>query len=160
MRTISYVMTAALGLSAGLLLGPVRQGTQEPTDKLSSLTLKNMLQSMGYDAKMVSSPEGKSRFEIVVKTKKHELPINVEVSSNTQYVWIYSNLGDNKPSKKHEELLKETYKIEPTFFYISTNNYLMAALPMDNRGITSPAIQRNIDKFVADIDSSSKVWGD
>jgi hypothetical protein len=69
-------------------------------------------------------------------------------------------LNENKATLKHEDLLRENFNIQPTFFYVTTKDNLFAAQAIDNRNISPAVFNRCVQKLVTDIESTAKVWGD
>lgn len=157
MRIAHYAATAAMGFSVGLTLAP--SAHQQTPDKLTAATLRNMLQGMGYEVKVLNAAEGKEKYEVPLKSTSLDIPVAFEISASTNYVWLTVFLGENKSTTKHEALLKENFNVQPTFFYITTKNNLMAAEAVDNRALTPVALKRCVDKLVADVDKTAKVWG-
>ncbi|MBI1332895.1 MAG: hypothetical protein GC165_08445 [Armatimonadetes bacterium] len=161
MRIFGYAVAAVLGLTVGVNMGQQLEPKQgAPADKLTALTLRNMAQGLGYEVKVLNETEGKEKYEIKTKTANLDVPIGLEISPSTNYIWLTVFLGENNPSKKHEDLLKENANLQPTFFYITSKNNLMAAEAIDNRDVSSAILKRCLEKLSADIDKTSKVWGD
>lgn len=164
MRILQNVVAAALGVSVGLTLAPQLSQDRSPReaapDKLTATTLRNMAQTMGYEVKVLSAEEGKEKYEIGLKSKSLDVPVALEISPSGNYIWLTVFLGENNANKKHEDLLKENFKVQPTFFYITSKDNLMAAEAIDNRDVTPAILRRCLDKLVSDVDKTAKVWGD
>ncbi len=156
MRIFQYVVAVAAGVSVGMTLAPAKQDG----DKLTAATLKNMLSGMGYELKTLNAEEGKEKYEIPLKSANLNIPVAAELSPSGNYIWFTVNLGMNSSTKKHEELLKENFNIQPTFFYITAKGNLMAAEAVDNRAVSASVFKRVLDKIVLDVDKTSKVWQD
>lgn len=156
MRIFNYISAATIGLSVGLLAsGKLPQDES----KLSPSELGGVLKGMGYEIKVLNQEVGKEKYEIPLKSDKLNIPVAAEVSPSGNYIWFTVYLGDNSSSKDHEQLLKENYNTQPTFFYITSKNKLMAAEAVDNRKVTPAIIRRVLDKLILDVDKTSSVWG-
>jgi hypothetical protein len=155
MRILHYATIAAMGVAVGLQLPQI-----PVADKLTAKTLKNMAAGLGYSVKDLNTTEGKEKFEITVKTKTLDVPVGLEISSSGNYVWLTAFLNENKATLKHEDLLRENFNIQPTFFYVTTKDNLFAAQAIDNRNISPAVFSRCVEKLVTDIEKTAKVWGD
>jgi len=162
MRIAQYAVASALGFTLGLNMmgqGQELEPRQQQGDKLTALTLRNMIQGLGYEVKVLNATEGKEKYEVALKSASLDVPVAFEISASTNYIWLTVFLGENKSTTKHEALLKENFSTQPTFFYITSKNNLMAAQAVDNRAVNPTALKRCVDKLVADIDKTAKVWG-
>lgn len=155
MRIAGYAIASMVGFSLGV--GALGANFFQ-SDKLTHDGLKTMGEGLGIEVKQIGTDPGKEKYTFSMKTAKLNIPVGAEISPSTSYIWLTVNLGDNSPSKKHEELLKQNGLVQPTFFYITASGRLMAAQPIDNRGITPVILRRCLDKIVADVDKTTSVW--
>ena len=157
MKVLHGVAAAVIGFSFGA--GYLGSGRLQ-NDKLNADSLKNIAEGLGYDVKVLSADAGKEKYEIALKTENLNIPVGLEISATTNYVWLTVNLGPNSAKKKHEELLKSNFNIQPCFFYITTKGTLMCATAIDNRGISAAILKRCLEKISSDVDKTSKIWQD
>ena len=157
MRVLYGVAVAVFGYSLGANFAGLGR---LQSDKLSADSLKKMAEGLGYDIKVLSSDAGKEKYEISLKTDNLNIPVALEISASTNYIWLTVNLGPNSAKKKHEELLKSNFNIQPCFFYITTKGTLMCATAMDNRGVAPAILKRCLEKISSDVDKTSKIWQD
>jgi hypothetical protein len=155
MRIAHYAIATAVGFSVGL---GVHASSLHQSDKLTPATLKSMVEGLGFEVKTLNAEEGKEKYELPMKSANLSIPVALEISASTNYIWLTVNLGPNAPTKKHEDLLKSNGAIQPTFFYITSKGALMAAEALDNRGITPAILKRCLEKLVADVDKTSTIW--
>lgn len=147
---LTILAAGAVTLSA---LFPVQASVLEAAD------LKTMIEGMGYEVKVLNEEKGNEKYEFVITKNSFDVPIAAEVSKSKNYVWFTAFLG--KATDKHEKntsLLKENFKIQPDFFYITEKGNLMLGIAVDNRGINSAVIRRVTDKMSEDVTKTAPLW--
>lgn len=166
MQIANYAIALVVGISMGVGAVEVSSVQKEngkssdllQGDKLTAPELKKMAEGLGYDVKDLNSEPGKEKYEVPTKTDKLNIPVSLEVSPSGNYVWLTVNLGNNAPTKKHEEMLKSNANTQPTFMYITAKGNVMAAHPIDSRQISPAILKRCLDKIVADVDKTTSIW--
>jgi hypothetical protein len=150
------VSSAILGL-AMTIVAPATARQVEP-EQLDTAKLKVILDNMGLEVKVSNTEKGKEHYEVVAKTEKYNIPVDYSLSNSGRYLWLTCSLGENSPTKKHEELLKATAKTQPVHFYITAKNKLMAAVAVENRAVTAAHLRRSADLLVSAVSSNDTVW--
>ncbi len=131
---------------------------QEQNSELNAQQLREMVVGLGYEVKDLSVEAGKEKIQIDVKTEAFNIPLGVEISPSKSYVWLTASLGKDSPERKYRELLMENGKIQPSQFYLTSSNFLMIALPIENRLLTPTIIRNRIDKLAKDVSSRAATW--
>lgn len=149
--------TKIFGLVAVTCAIPVLIGFAEP-DQLDYPKLKTMISNLGYTVKEIGTEVGKEKAQIDIKTEAFNIPMGAEISPSRNYVWMTVNLGSNPSADQSKALLRQNASIQPSFFYLTKEDRLMLALPIDNRSITPDVMKRVIDKIAKDVASTSKDW--
>lgn len=152
---------SSLALASLIAIGTLTSQTATAgtsQDKLDAASLKTMVEGLGYETKPLSEEAGKEKYEVKVTKGGFNIPVGAEISPSTNYIWLTVSLGDFKPGHKSEELLKQNAKIQPSFFYITSKNILMMAMPLDNRLVNATILKRNLEKITQDVSDSSSLW--
>ena len=70
------------------------------------------------------------------------------------------NLGDAPTSGNDKclQLLKQNSKVQPTFFYITDSGRLMAALAVENRGVTNAILKTRAEAIADNVGKTKDVW--
>lgn len=127
-------------------------------DPLDAASLRGMLTGLAYEVKDLSTEAGKEKYEFTVKTTNFNIPLGAEISPSKNYIWLTANLGKVSEKTKWQELVRANSIIQPTMFYATKSDILMAAIPVENRSVTPALLKKGIDKIAADVDSQSTVW--
>lgn len=150
MKVLPILALGAAALTPAVFL---QATVLEPAD------LQKMVDGMGYTTKMLNEEKGKEKFEFTIKAEGFDVPIAAEVSPSKNYVWFTVLLGKaSEDGAKNTALLKENFKIQPDFFYITEKGNLMMGIAVDNRGVSPAVIKRVTDKLSEDVSKTSKVW--
>jgi len=163
MKRIIYIacfVSAAMGIAQLTANTSLAQsnGTQTVDGRLDAAGLKNAITGLGYELKDIGTGPGKEKYQFVIEKGDLSIPVGAELSTSKNYVWLTVNLGEEPGNLNYKELLKRNAKIQPSFFYITANNSLMVAEPIDNRLITAVVMRRVIDKLTADVVDTKDLW--
>lgn len=142
---------------AGLLAAaPINPPQNEVLDHAG---FKAMVENLGYTTKEIGTDEAK-KFEFTITKDGFNIPMAGEISPSKNYAWITVSFGVKEgESPKYREMLKANARVQPVFFYLTSKDYLMMGLAMDNRGINPTSLRRTIDKVSNDVVSTSDLWG-
>lgn len=147
---------AAIAMATTVLLAPVAAA-----DPLTVGTLQTMLTGMGHTPKPMPKDDGTppTKFEITIVTSAFNVPLGVEVSPSGRYIWCSASLGQSKLTGDDAlAVLKRIATIQPTTFWITSKDYLMIGIAIDNREVTTEVLQRIFDKLAADVGATSGIW--
>lgn len=122
--------------------------------------LREMLSQLGYEVKDIVKDAGKEKYSVTATKYSLDIPVGFEISPSNSYVWLTVNLGaaPEASSPKCSALLKQNAKSQPTFFYITESGRLMAALPIDNQGITNAILRTKFEAISEQVGKSKDVW--
>jgi hypothetical protein len=125
---------------------------------LKSDCLPQTLSGMGFDAK----PLGEG-FLILIERDGWKLYVDLIVSSDNSKVGFNSNLGTVNEQKVSAAqwmgLVAANKDIDPSvFFYDAAKKTLYIHRVLDNRSVTPAILRDQLDRFLADIRSSEKIW--
>jgi hypothetical protein len=154
--------TLILAVLTPALLAFAPPPVQSPLDAAS---LKAMLEGLGHNPKPINSEPGKEKFEVVMKTTELTVPVGVEISPSGNIIWLTVNVGaapagDKATAARFADLLRSNAKTQPSFFYITTNNLLMFAVPVENRAVAPAVLKRWMDKLAEDTQKTRSLWED
>lgn len=103
---------------------------------------------------------GKEKY--VVKFSKNDLniPVGFEISPSDTYIWLTVNLGEapKEAAAMTLNLLKQNSKIQPTFFCVTDSGRLMAALPVENRGVTNAVLRLRAESISENVGKTKEFW--
>lgn len=153
-----FLSAAALIAVAGIGVMTSPKAVAGQQDKLDAASLKTMIEGLGFETKMLNQEAGKEKYELKVTKGGFDIPLGAEISPSTNYIWLTVSLGEVKPTHKFDELLRQNGKIQPSFFYITTKNFLMMAIAMDNRNVNPALLKRNIEKVTEDVSNNASLW--
>jgi hypothetical protein len=144
-------------LSTLALFGFVGYQSSQQIDRKQ---LRDMLTQLGYEVSDIVKDAGKEKYSITLKTHDLNVPVGSEISPSNSFVWLTVNLGTapTEGSPKTLDLLKQNSKIQPTFFYITDSGRLMAAMAIDNRGITNAILKSRIETVAENVGKTKDVW--
>lgn len=147
---------AAIAVASTVLLAPVADA-----DPLTYQKLQEVVTGMGHTPKPLPKDDGTppSKFEITIVTTGFNVPIGVEVSPSGRYIWCSASLGESKLTGDDAlAALRRIGSIQPTTFWITSKNYLMMGIAVDNRDVTAEDLKRIFDKLAADVGSTADIW--
>lgn len=138
-----------------LLAAPMPAAAQIST-ALDLNALKAVVEEVGYIVR--SNPDS---FTIRVQTEKFEVPMQFGISNSKNYIWVTVNLGASKLTGELAlALLKRGRDVQPTQFWISSQNQLMVSRPVENHNVTPAWIKKTIDGIAADVVNTTDIWQD
>ncbi len=122
--------------------------------------LKRILGELGYTVKELNATLGKEKYEILITTQALDVPMGIEISPSTNFIWLTVNLG--KPfedaSLKNIALLKRNSVIQPCQFYITESGKLMMGMALENRGVTNAVLKKFSDKLADNVATNKEYW--
>lgn len=122
--------------------------------------LREMLGELGYEIEDIVKDAGKEKYSVKFSSNDLNIPIGYEISPSNTYIWLTVNLGD-APKEANEKcltLLKQNSKVQPTFFYVTDSGRLMAALAVENRGVTNAILKQRSDSLAANVGKTKEFW--
>lgn len=133
-------------------------GTQD--SQLTRAQLREMLVQLGYEVNDIVKDEGKEKYSVTFEKHGLNIPVGFEISPSNSYIWLTVNLGSapTEGNAKTLALLKQNAKIQPTFFYITDSGRLMAALPVENRGVTNSVLKLRADTVSDNVGKTKEFW--
>jgi len=137
----------------------VPTSTSQDCGPINQTKLKDLLIQMGYTPKDIVTTPGKEKYEIKITTGGLDVPMGLEISPSTNYIWLTVNLG-NAPadSLKYFKFIKQNSKIQPALFYVTDSGRLMMGLPVDNRGINNALLKRYTDFIAGKVADTKSYW--
>ena len=112
-------------------------GSPSDCGPINQSKLKELLVQLGYTPKEIVSTPDKEKYEIKITRDGSDVPMGLEVSPSTNYIWLTVFLGiARSDSSKYFQFIKQNSKIRPALFYVADSGNLMMGLPVDHRGIT------------------------
>lgn len=150
-----YGLIGLLALMSSLFLWGFSQSSS-----IDRKQLREMLVQLGYEVTDINKEVGKEKYSVSFANDGLNIPIGFEISPSTSYVWLTINLGDapTTGNQKTLDLLKQNGKVQPSFFYITESNRLMAALAIENRGITNAILKVRAETIAANVGKTKEVW--
>ena len=136
-------------------------GTPTPPDcgPINQTQLKEILVQLGYTPKDIISTPGKEKYEIKVNKGGLDVPMGLEISGSTNYIWLTVFLGKApSDSSKYFQFLKQNSKIQPALFYVTDSGNLMMGLPVDNRGINNALLKRYTEFIAGKVADTKDTW--
>lgn len=133
---------------------------QQTCDQITRAQLRDKLVQLGYEVKDLVKDAGKEKFSVTLTKEGLDIPIAVEISGNTKYIWLTVNLG-NPPTQleaMNNTLLKKNADIQPSFFYITEGGKLMMGLPLNNLGITNAFLRDRMESIAGNVVSTRSLW--
>ena len=107
---------------------------------------------------IVTTP-GKEKYEIKINKGGLDIPMGLEISPSTNYIWLTVNLGKApSDSLKYFRFIKQNSKIQPALFYVTDAGNLMMGLPVDNRGINNALLKRYTEFIAGKVADTKDSW--
>ena len=130
------------------------------SDQITRPQLREMLVQLGYEVKDIVKDAGKEKYSVTLVKSGLDIPVGLEISSNSKYIWLTVNLGDapKDTATVNHTLLKQNSKIQPSFFYITDKGRLMMGLPLDNRGITNAFLRDRVESISENVGKTKDIW--
>ena len=155
---LSFLFLLNFGLTAN---AQGNAGTPTPSDcgPINQTRLKELLIQLGHTVKDIVTTPGKEKYEIKINKGGLDIPMGLEISPSTNYIWLTVNLG--KPpsdSSKYFQFIKQNSKIQPALFYVTDSGNLMMGLPVDNRGINNALLKRYTEFIAGKVADTKDSW--
>src|SRR5687767_11354104 len=130
------------------------------SDQITRPQLREMLVQLGYEVKDIVKDAGKEKYSVTLVKSGLDIPVGLEISPNSKYIWLTVNLGDapKDTASVNQTLLKQNSKIQPSFFYITDKGRLMMGLPLDNRGITNAFLRDRVETISENVGKTKDIW--
>ena len=130
------------------------------SDQITRPQLREMLVQLGYEVKDIVKDAGKEKYSVTLVKSGLDIPVGLEISPNSKYIWLTVNLGDapKDTATVNQVLLKQNSKIQPSFFYITDKGRLMMGLPLDNRGITNAFLRDRVETISENVGKTKDIW--
>jgi hypothetical protein len=126
---------------------------------LNRQQLREILVQLGYTVKDLNKEKDKEKYEITLTEGGLDIPVAAEISPSGNFIWLTVFLGEPKiEGDKGLNLLKETYKVQPCQFYVTSSNKLMCGVPIDNRAVDNALLKKRIELIVGKVADSQTVW--
>ncbi|MBY0525281.1 MAG: hypothetical protein K2R98_17880 [Gemmataceae bacterium] len=138
------------------------EATKVSNGTITDEHLGKMLEDMGFETKPGTYNNGARYYDIVVSGKDLDIPIRIGLSPNKRTIWLMCRLNE-VPADVTVDQMKavlaavnsKTGKMQ----FRLTGNSLKADQPMDNFGVTTTRLKREIDDFVAALNDTADIWG-
>ena len=162
MKKQAILLVSILFLNFGVT-GNAQDNTSTPAPAdcgpINQTKLKEILVQLGYTPKDIISTPGKEKYEIKLNRGGLDVPMGLEISPSTNYIWLTVFLGKApSDSSKYFKLLKHNSKIQPALFYVTDSGNLMMGLPVDNRGINNALLKRYTEFIAGKIADTKDAW--
>lgn len=133
---------------------------QDTCNPITSAELKTMLQQLGYEVKDIEASVGKEKYSITMTTGGLDIPIALELSSSTKYIWltVYLAMADASNGSKSFGLLQQNGLIQPSQFYITSSGKLMIGLPVENKAVSNAVLREKLDLLSSKVNSTKSYW--
>lgn len=150
-----YGLLGALAILSSLFIFGFNQ-----SPAIDRKQLREMLVQLGYEVSDIVKDAGKEKYSAKFSKDGLDIPVGYEISPSGSYVWLTVNLGDapTEGAAKNFALLKQNSKVQPTFFYITDSGRLMAALAVENRGITNAILKTRSESISDNVGKTKDVW--
>ena len=119
-----------------------------------------MLVQLGYEVTDLTKDPGKEKYSVKLTSNGLNVPIAVEISANTKYIWLTAFLGpaDSTNGSKCFALLKQNFIAQPCQFYVTEKGNLMFGLPVENKGVTNAWLKDRLESVANKIGESKTIW--
>lgn len=139
--------------------GNAGTGTSQECGPINQTKLRDLLIQLGYTPKDLVTTPGKEKYEIKLNRGGLDVPMGLEISPSTNYIWLTVFLGKApSDSSKYFQLIKQNSKIQPALFYVTDSGNLMMGLPVDNRGINNSLLKRYTDFIAGKVADTKEYW--
>ncbi len=130
-------------------------------DPLNLAGVKSLVEGMGYESSEIKNDDGLvTKLEITLQSGDLTVPIGLEVSPSTRYVWctIFFGPAGHIDGTKALEILKRQGGVQPSHFWITAQNELKLGIAVDNREITPVSFRYVLEKLAADTANTIDLW--
>jgi hypothetical protein len=156
MKKARFLVIAAFAACMLVVLGFTRSQDGQVTRK----QLREMLGELGYEVTDIVKDEGKEKYAVTFTKNDLNIPVGFEISPSNSYIWLTVNLGPapTEGNAKCLNLLKQNAKVQPTFFYVTDSGRLMAALAIENRGVTNQILRARAEAVSDNVGKTKEFW--
>jgi hypothetical protein len=155
---LSFLFLLNFGF-AGNAQGNAGTPTTSDCGPINQTKLKELLVQLGYTPKDIISTPGKEKYEIKLNRGGLDVPMGLEISASTNYIWLTVFLGKAPAdSSKYFQFLKQNSKIQPALFYVTDSGNMMMGLPVDNRGINNALLKRYTEFIAGKVADTKDTW--
>jgi len=134
-------------------------GSGQDCSQINQTKLRELLVQLGHTVKDLVTTPGKEKYEIKINKGGFDVPMGLEISASTNYIWLTVFLGKApSDSSKYFQLIKQNAKIQPALFYVTDSGNLMMGLPVDNRGINNALLKRYTDFIAGKVADTKDYW--
>jgi|GEM_PF-4367063 len=159
-------MRTLISLVAALVFGALGIQGDQAVAPITSANLKTSLVAAGYTVKEVAPAVE----DITLVSGSSNVPTQVELSGNGQYIWAECNFGNLADSDLVdglwlEALLEANRSIMPCQFNIlvqkngnTTTKLLEVSDPIPNVGMSNPDLKKVLDAFATQVMSQQTYW--
>lgn len=156
MKHIGIKTSLLLLLVSGTIVG--FRGQQDGA--ITRTQLKEMLVQLGYEVSDIVTEVGKEKYSVKFAKNDLNIPVGFEISPSNTYIWLTVNLGEapKEGGPRTLALLKQNSKVQPTFFYVTDSGRLMAALPVENRGVTNAILRLRAESISDNVGKTKEFW--
>ncbi|NJN14415.1 MAG: hypothetical protein HC813_01890 [Planctomycetes bacterium] len=136
---------------------------EEPKPEIPAIErIRTTVEGLGYETKELDPGV---RYEIPVERSGITVYVTFVLSSNQQYLWFSSFLGDapkadEQGAPKLLALLKQTAKTQPGHFYVTESDQLRYGYAIESRDLTPVRMRKTIDIVAEDVVAARPIWGD
>lgn len=156
MKKLQYIGLMILAVSLFAILG---FGALQTTP-ITRTQMREMLVQLGYEVNDIVKDEGKEKYSVKFTKNELDIPVGFEISPSGSYIWLTVNLGTapTEGNAKCLTLLKQNSKVQPTFFYVTDSGRLMAALAVENRGVTNAILRQRAETISDNVGKTKADW--
>ena len=152
---LSFTITGNTQATAG---GAPATSTEQ-CGPINQTKLREILVQLGYNPKDIVTTPGKEKYEVKLTKGGLDIPMGLEISPSTNYIWLTVNLGKAPAdSLKYFRFIKQNSKIQPALFYVTDSGTLMMGLPVDNRGMNNALIKRYTEFIAGKVADTKDIW--
>jgi len=149
-----------LALTVGMMLGFASLAPAQEGAALKSAELKAMLVKMGYEVRDVAD----DLYEITMDRDNWQVFVTLSVSKDGKLVWLDTKFpeitnAEAAPGTAYLRLLQENSNIAPNFFaFNKTDNRVHIYRSLDNKGVNSAQLRREITQFDGTVRQTVDLW--
>lgn len=155
------IRSALFGFLAAIILVVVTAfSQQQDCPKIDRKGLRSLLVTAGYTIKDLNTTEGQEKYELMITKDGLNIPVAIEITPSTNYIWFTVNLGPAPADGdlQHAKMLKQNGLIQPSQFYINSSGKLLIGLPVENKSVTIASLIRNLETISGKVAETKSVW--
>jgi len=146
----------------GALLAAAAVGAAQPPDSapLTPTQLGDMLDKLGLEPKVIS--KDKDWYQVTIDRDGLKFFYNVKLHDNRRQLLLFMSLvvvPANAPAASLRRLLEENDTLgRPSFIYNKAEKNVYLLTPLENKGITSARLRKEIDQFDGQARETRPLW--